>query len=350
MKSRAFVLMPFAPEFQDIYELFIQKSLEEAGFDVFRADDIINQNNILKDIISSIRNSDLIVADLTGANPNVYYELGIAHALNKPVVLLSQEIDEIPFDLRSYRIISYQTYFAKMNLAKSELTELGKEALTGKALFGNPVSDFTGVHSPKLSITTTVTSVDDETNKGELGFLDYIVSLEEGFEAIGTIVTEVGEELNRTTPKLDETTGKLNHQHLPVKQKREAVRELAKHIENYGNFVKPRNLEYRNKLKDIDESLEFLVNLETTEEDKSEVEGFVKTLEEVEESAYSGKNSFVDLVATIESLPNIERTFDRAKKFMSRELKSFISNIDQTISVISRAKTTKSRILLRNKN
>jgi hypothetical protein len=79
----AFILMPFADEFTDVYKYLITDALQDTGYTVKRADDIKSQNNILGDIIAGIVTSDLIVADLTGANPNVYYELGIAHALNK---------------------------------------------------------------------------------------------------------------------------------------------------------------------------------------------------------------------------------------------------------------------------
>ena len=72
---------------------------------MFRADDIDNQQNILNDIVKSIRSSELIVADLTDPNPNVYYELGLAHAMRKRVVLMTQDLGSMPFDLRSYRTI-----------------------------------------------------------------------------------------------------------------------------------------------------------------------------------------------------------------------------------------------------
>ncbi len=71
--------MPFAAEFQQIYSSFIVGALQEAGYEVSRADDIVSQQNILQDVVQSTIESDLVVADLTGANPNVYYELGIAH-------------------------------------------------------------------------------------------------------------------------------------------------------------------------------------------------------------------------------------------------------------------------------
>ena len=71
-KSSVFVLMPFDPEFDSIYNEVIKSSLELAGLSVKRADDIQNQRNILRDVFEGIVNSDLIVADLTNLNPNVF--------------------------------------------------------------------------------------------------------------------------------------------------------------------------------------------------------------------------------------------------------------------------------------
>ena len=104
-KPKAFVIMPFDAEARPVYEDFIRPTLDNLGFEVSRADDLLNQRNILRDILSSIASANLLVADLTDSNSNVYYELGLAHALRKPVILLGQDIEEIPFDIRSYRLV-----------------------------------------------------------------------------------------------------------------------------------------------------------------------------------------------------------------------------------------------------
>lgn len=65
-KKAAFILMPFADDFSDVYKFLISESLEKAGYAVKRADDIKSQRNIIGDIIGGIIDCDLIVADLTG--------------------------------------------------------------------------------------------------------------------------------------------------------------------------------------------------------------------------------------------------------------------------------------------
>lgn len=340
-KKTAFILMPFADEFSDVYEYLISNGLQDAGYAVKRADDIKSQSNIIGDIIEGIVKSDLVVADLTGANPNVYYELGIAHALNKKVILITQEIDELPFDLRSYRVVGYSTHFAKMNQAKKELSELALEAFNGNLPFGNPVKDFGNINFSSDVTENTVTSSEKDTSTEDLGLFDYRVMLEEGFEELGSIVTEVGGKLeNEVTPEITKSTEKLNSGKFNTKQQRNIFREVAKHLQEYGTFVKPRNEKYRHLLKDIESSLENILsgNFEIEDEEaEQELQSFLDIMSGVEKSAFEGRQGFVSLIDTMESLPKIEKTFNRAKTFMATELKTFVDNIDQTISVIARA-------------
>ena len=104
---RIFVLMPFAFEFGDVYLLGIRDVAERLGFVVDRADDIEHNENILDVIQKSIRQCDVVVADMSGRNPNVFYEIGYAHALDRPTILLCRKDDKVPFDLQSINYIGY---------------------------------------------------------------------------------------------------------------------------------------------------------------------------------------------------------------------------------------------------
>ena len=108
-KLYAFVLMPFDKEFDEVYADLIKPAFEAVGYNVKRADDIVSQQNILKDIFRSIAKADLIIADLTSLNANVFYELGIAHTFKKPVIMIAQSIEEVPFDLTPFFHVHYKT-------------------------------------------------------------------------------------------------------------------------------------------------------------------------------------------------------------------------------------------------
>lgn len=106
-KPFAFVIMPFLKEFDDIYQLGIKPSCEKSGAYAERVDEQIFHESILQRIYNQISKADVIIADMTGRNPNVFYEAGYAHALGKPVILLTQAAEDIPFDLKHYPHIVY---------------------------------------------------------------------------------------------------------------------------------------------------------------------------------------------------------------------------------------------------
>ncbi len=103
-----FVVMPFGSPHGDYYEKVYKGAIEKAGLKPVRADaEIFGTGKIMDQIWSGISASRVLVAELTTRNPNVFYELGLAHALEKPVVLVSSNEDDVPFDLQHIRVIYY---------------------------------------------------------------------------------------------------------------------------------------------------------------------------------------------------------------------------------------------------
>lgn len=104
-----FVLMPFALGFQSVYERGIRHAVEGQGLTCRRGDDILQAGDIIGQIWSSLIRAQLVIADLTGANGNVLYELGLAHMMGHQAILLAQDISSVPFDLRQQRHIIYSS-------------------------------------------------------------------------------------------------------------------------------------------------------------------------------------------------------------------------------------------------
>lgn len=109
VSRRVFVIMPFAREFDDIYILGIREVAEKIGLVVERADDIEHNSQILDVIQQKIRSYELIVADTSLPNPNVFYEVGYAHAAGTPTILVARSGQKLPFDLQSFNHIFYET-------------------------------------------------------------------------------------------------------------------------------------------------------------------------------------------------------------------------------------------------
>lgn len=103
-----FVMQPFSAPLGTYYESIFKPAIEQAGLTAVRADDdIFATGKIIDQIWRGINDARVLVAELTSKNPNVFYELGLAHALEKPVVLVSSNEDDVPFDLRHIRVIVY---------------------------------------------------------------------------------------------------------------------------------------------------------------------------------------------------------------------------------------------------
>jgi hypothetical protein len=104
---QVFVLMPFSPELAPVFEDHIKKVATSMRLTVARADDFFTTESVIGDIWSAIFHALAVVADCTGRNPNVFYEIGIAHTLGRDTVLITQSKEDVPFDLRHLRYIQY---------------------------------------------------------------------------------------------------------------------------------------------------------------------------------------------------------------------------------------------------
>jgi hypothetical protein len=128
------MLMPFAESFADEYGLAIKPACDAAGAYVERIDEQVFQDSILARIYNQISKADLIIADLTGRNANVFYETGYARASGKRLILIAQSLGDIPFDPR------YETHLIYNDTTdlRVNLEPLIREALNKKAADQTP--------------------------------------------------------------------------------------------------------------------------------------------------------------------------------------------------------------------
>lgn len=115
------VMMPFDAQFTPVYET-LQEAASDAGMRCQRADDIWKNEHILDDVLELIWTARVVVSDLTGRNANVFYETGIAHTIGRDVVLTTQSIEHVPFDLRSIRALTYYPNREGLTALKRSLT------------------------------------------------------------------------------------------------------------------------------------------------------------------------------------------------------------------------------------
>lgn len=139
-KRKCFVVMPFGEkkdpdghpiDFDDIYRFFLKKAVEDLGIECIRCDEIEEAGSIHEKMFEHIYQDDIVVVDITTSNANVYYELGIRHALAKGVtVLIRRKGTMIPFNIQGLQVIEYdQDRFGSIEQAKGRIRDIIRNGL-----------------------------------------------------------------------------------------------------------------------------------------------------------------------------------------------------------------------------
>ena len=330
--------MPFDADFDSAYEDLISPALEAAGYQVVRADEINTQQSVMKDIVNAIGASDLIVADLTESNPNVYYELGIAHGLKRDVILLTQEIGNLPFDLKSYRVVEYSLLLRDARRASTRLQSLAEEARRGLAQFGNPVSDFLVAASESRG------THDQQEIEKPLGIIDYQEKFEACSGQITSAISEVGDRTEAFGAVLREGTASLEDlrsrsSRPSPKQIRAALAPVTEEVDDYAKDLSRHNSTYEKLLPDLESSIDGLLHgqaIETVEQ-REELATALDSIERSIEAFQGGIDGTQTLKDAVDEMPNIEKNLYSANRKLSQELHRFTANIEQTRAIAQRA-------------
>lgn len=338
-----FVLMPFDDEHKAVYEQYIEPICEEYGFEVDNADTTSTQQNIIRDIITGIRDANLLIADLTGSNANVYYEVGVADALGLPTLLITQNRESAEFDLQSYNIIEYSTEITEIGDFGEELDNMMGEIQEGDVDFGNPVTDFTDVTiTPPTATGTERTDTGDDENAGsnkesteaEKGIIDYAVEAQrkqsDFIDSVSDIIEmteELGDSIEKHANQID-TVASSEEVISPTRANRLA-RKAANEMENYGE-------ELSEEIDPVEEGIESMMDAEDSfiefadpdedehEEALKERQADLRQFRNEAEDAIDGLEAFYH---EINQLKGISRELTRGVQKLSTPLSDLISTL-----------------------
>lgn len=157
------MLMPSKDEFDIIYEEYIKKPLISAGYSIKRDKEIPGSSKIFEDILHNIRTAEIIIADLTDHNVNVFYELGIADEKKRYVIQIAQKGEELPFDLSQRRTIFYDTDERGLKNLSQEVLNYVK-AYKKERFIDEIISEFRESESYSGSISIWKSLIDYEPN------------------------------------------------------------------------------------------------------------------------------------------------------------------------------------------
>lgn len=119
--KKCFVIMSFKPDLDNVYHIGIRKAVEEAGYQCVRVDESPKPSNIPFRIVSDIIAADIVIADLSDPRPNVFYELGISHSVGNKTISITQDVNNLPFDVRNEYTLPYENTREGIRLLYFEL-------------------------------------------------------------------------------------------------------------------------------------------------------------------------------------------------------------------------------------
>lgn len=146
-KKQCFILMPFQDDLKEIYTEVYTPVCAEHDLYCWRVDEISRPGSISRDIIEGILSADIIIADLTRKNPNVFYELGIAHSIGNKTIMTAQGLGHVPFDIRDYRVIIYEHSLKGCRQLREDLSKAMDELLVALDRTNNPFQDVLATRS-----------------------------------------------------------------------------------------------------------------------------------------------------------------------------------------------------------
>lgn len=359
-KPRVFMIMPFSEDFfalfQELHDRFADK------YEFTNAGDMDNQQNILCSIVQGIMNADVVIADLTNLNANVFYELGLAHALNKKTIIITQNIDELPFDIKAYRVNEYSLQFNKLPKLIEELTAQLDGAISGKMHFGSPVSDFAtslsvdsekakedqhGEEKPQSGMSSTVPEI-DANDIDQKYFLDYLADYQESsakaVESINGIAADIEELNSAVTGANDELDrAKASSKKLDPSFVRNTARRLSVPVKMFADKLHIHTEELSNEWRVAEDSYLALLDdkhIQTPENIASVIES-VQSLKSTQQAIDTSNQQVVGFENSLQGCMGLERQ-------LNKSLSAVISEIEQYISITDSMKSSCERMISRS--
>lgn len=341
-KTKVFVIMPFTDDFFESYEMIKEHFSDD--FEFSHAGEEDNQQNILADIIPPIYAADIVLADLTGLNPNVMYELGVAHSFNKKTIMITRDdLGSLPFDLKQYRAKDYSTHFKKFYDLIGYLEKNLLGARDGNVIFNNPVGDFMDRSkiAPEELFRKEIIKVD--IPEGEMGFLDFLAEIEEDTENMTKDIQNMSSEMQTMSGGINECTAEIKRVNKTggsgtASFVRKQSRKAAEYIDTFSKQLKTHNVMISSYWTKIEKNVLGLLenNISARQENKESLVDYMKALSKMKESIILSNVSVKNLKETSLKNLGIERSMNQAIRFLDQDLSAYIDMTEQMINSIER--------------
>lgn len=341
-KSKVFVIMPFQDVFFEVYEMISSEFSEK--FEFSHAADEDNQQNILADIIQPIYEADVIIADLTGLNPNVLYELGVAHTFNKKTIVITQDdLNTLPFDLKQYRAKDYSTHFKKFAELIEHLKTCLNGAISGDVVYSNPVKDFIDQNKIDIQNNYSNDKIQLDLEDGEKGFIDFLADIEEDTETLTTKINDMTDEMNKMSSGVSACTSEIDRVNKTggsgtANFIRKQTKKVASYLSTFSGELKKYNVSQQTLWDRIEKNTLGLIENKFAgqENNKQSLIDYLKSLKGLQKNVIDNKTPFTNLKETFLQSLGMERTLNQTIRFMDEDLTTYLSLMDQMCASIDR--------------
>jgi len=323
--SFATVLMPPEGEFTQIATDLVLPALTQAALQTLTPSQHADEANAVFTLIDNIRRSSVVVVDTSGLDAFVLYALGVAHALETPTIVLTRDITELPFDLRSYNVLPYSTRLDEIGQLKDGLRRMLIDLKEVESAVATPVSDIGG------SRRQVTTDVQEEIGADEEppGIYDLLPSAIEAMEAIGAATIEFGtltEELGRATQAQTTEIEEAKARGGPgvFGRTRLSIRTVTAHVDEYADEVANMLPQYQEQWSAfVNDTLTWIDLVDIAEdEDREAAMSFASKLDELREAILGALQHVEDFRGAVVGL--------RARR-LSKDLGASLSRVDKQL-------------------
>ncbi len=351
-----FVLMPFEDPFHLVYHHLIKMPLEAEGHRVSRSLEADQQNG-LRAIIEGIQQASVVVADLSGQNANVAYELGIAHALTKPTLQIVQTLADVRYDLLPYKVILYSINTDGTSTLASDMLGYIDRRPGNEFRFANPVNDFLGAASARSIIITEpsdqdgasqLTLIDDnEPDKlagSVYGILDANADVERAgalivstLQGLTTDMEDIGDKTRAHTHRINEISSNPSEKRRQSKALR-VMQQFALDVTDFSQKVKEKSPTLKEAWMTLEQSMEYVLsasNIEN-ESDFDAVQNLLRQSAQMQESSPNAIASIERFRDSHTDLIGISRMSNSALRDSVKELDRLIDELKRGGSVVTR--------------
>jgi len=354
--------MPFQDVYLALYERLKINFAEDFRFE--HADDFEGNRghqSILRDIIKGIHDADVIIADLSGLNANVLYELGISHALTKKVIHITQNIEEMPFDIRAYRAIEYSTRFDLIDKMDGKIFELMNSIRDGSGEFNNPVTDYLPISSSSTvcEITTNVgtkslsllgessippdNDLSENTQVEQPDVLDCAIEIHENSKKLTLMLVGIAEKLAVMTEDISEGTKKIDIANKSggsgtASHIRQISQKIALTISNFSVEMGTFNDGFKSRWDNIDEAYRNILNnaIMLKPENIDTIKNNAESMRTLNNTMKTAKMQFENMGLSVEGIIGFERRLTQSAKRLLGEVHRFIELLEISISSTER--------------